>query len=69
MSELSQGNRSTQERGMRICGCFLGGAQVEKLPMDARERMAERLSKVVSRHFCQHPEEYRSFLERRGKQK
>lgn len=44
---------------------FLNGEPSEKLPQEALDRMAERLSRVVSQHFRDHPEEYERFLNSR----
>ena len=46
---------------------YLNGEPVTVIPAEAREKMAERLSRVVSQHFSQHPEEYEAFLAARGK--
>jgi len=40
------------------CTFFVGGKQVDKLTPEQCERMAERLSEVMSRYYTQHPEEY-----------
>lgn len=36
----------------------IGGKQVDKLTDDQRERMAQRLSEVMSTYYTAHPEEY-----------
>lgn len=36
----------------------IGGKQVDKLTDDQRERMAQRLSDVMSTYYTAHPEEY-----------
>ena len=41
---------------------YLNGEPVTVIPPEAQEKMAERLSRVVSQHFSQHPEEYEAFL-------
>ena len=47
---------------------FLNGEPVERIPEWAQEKMAERLSRVVSQYFMQHPDEYERFLKARKKQ-
>lgn len=41
---------------------FLNGVQVDKIPEEAKAVMSERLGRVVSQHFKEHPEEYEPFL-------
>ncbi len=41
---------------------FLNGEPVDTIPQCALDKMAERLSRVVSQHFAQHPDEYERFL-------
>ena len=41
---------------------FLNGEPVERLPQEALDAMSKRLSRVVSEHFTQHPDEYELFL-------
>lgn len=36
----------------------IGGKQVDTLTAEQRERVAQKLSEVVSRYYSQHPEEY-----------
>lgn len=36
----------------------IGGKQVDTLTAEQRERMAQKLSEVVSRYYSAHPEEY-----------
>lgn len=36
----------------------IGGKQVETLTEEQRERIAQRLSEVVSRYYSAHPDEY-----------
>ena len=36
----------------------IGGNQVDKLTPEQTERMAQRLSEVMSRYYTNHPEEY-----------
>lgn len=43
-------------------GFFLNGEPIEKLPQWACDKLSERLSDVVSRHFAQHPDEYERYL-------
>lgn len=40
----------------------LNGEPVDKIPEWAQEKMAERLSRVVSQYFSEHPDEYERFL-------
>ena len=40
------------------CTFFVGGKQVDKLTPEQCERMAERLSEVMSRYYTQHPDEF-----------
>ena len=37
----------------------IGGKQVETLTEEQRERMAQKLSEVMSRYYSNHPEEYK----------
>ena len=41
---------------------FLNGEPIDRLPQEALDAMSERLSRVVSRYFSQHPDEYEAFL-------
>lgn len=36
----------------------IGGKQVDTLTEEQREKMAQKLSEVMSRYFSLHPEEY-----------
>lgn len=36
----------------------IGGKQVDTLTAEQRERVAQKLSEVVSRYYSQHPDEY-----------
>lgn len=36
----------------------IGGQQVETLTEEQRERVAQRLTEVMSRYYSAHPEEY-----------
>lgn len=36
----------------------IGGKQVDQLTPEQTERMAQRLSEVMSRYYANHPEEY-----------
>lgn len=38
----------------------IGGEQVESLTDAQTEKMAQRLSEVVSRYYSQHPDEYKN---------
>lgn len=38
---------------------FIGGKQVDTLTAEQRERMAQKLSKVMSRYYSSHLEEYK----------
>ena len=40
------------------CTFFVGGKQVDKLTPEQCERMAQRLSEVMSLYYTAHPEEY-----------
>ena len=42
---------------------YLNNEPVEKIPEQAMQTMAERLSFVVSTYFSNHPDEYVRFLE------
>lgn len=44
---------------------FLNGEPVDVIPQEALDKMAERLSRVVSQHFREHPDEYERFLKSR----
>ncbi len=44
---------------------FLNDKSVDVIPQWAIDRMSERLSRVVSLHFAQHPDEYERFLRSR----
>ncbi len=44
---------------------FLNGEPVDEIPQWALDKMSERLSRVVSQHFSQHPDEYERFLKSR----
>ena len=44
---------------------YLNGEPVETIPPEALDKMAERLSRVVSLHFAEHPDEYEAFLRSR----
>lgn len=41
---------------------YLNDEPVEVLPQWALDKMAENLSRVVSLHFMQHPDEYERYL-------
>lgn len=41
---------------------YLNGKPVDKIPDEALKIMSERLSRVVSQYFSEHPDEYRRFL-------
>lgn len=36
----------------------MGGKQIDKLTPEQKERMAKRLSEVMSLYYANHPEEY-----------
>ena len=40
------------------CTFFIGDKQVDKLPPEYLDKMAERLSLVMSRYYTAHPDEY-----------
>ena len=40
------------------CTFFIGNKQVDKLPPEYLDKMAERLSLVMSRYYTAHPDEY-----------
>ena len=40
------------------CTFHIGGKQVDSLTPEQLDRMAERLSEVMSRYYSVHPEEY-----------
>lgn len=40
---------------------YLNGKPIDKLPPEAVEIMAERLSRVMSQHLREHPEEIPAF--------
>lgn len=40
------------------CTFFIGDKQVEKLPLEYLDRMADRLSLAVSRYYTAHWDEY-----------
>lgn len=48
---------------------FLNGEPVDKIPQWALDKMSERLSRVVSEYFMQHPDEYERFLAAREKKR
>ena len=37
---------------------YIGDKEVDKLPEEYLDKMAERLSETMSRYYSQHPEEY-----------
>lgn len=37
---------------------FYGGKQVDRLPQEALDRISERMSRVMSEYYSQHPDEY-----------
>ena len=39
---------------------YYKGEQVETLPQEARDRISERLTEVMSTYYTAHPEEYRA---------
>lgn len=41
---------------------YLEGKPVDKLPPEALQKMSENLSRVVSRYFSNHPDEYERYL-------
>lgn len=41
---------------------FLNGEPSERISREALDKMADRLSRVVSQHFREHPDEYERFL-------
>ena len=41
---------------------YLNGKPVDKIPDYALKIMSERLSRVVSQHFSEHPDEYRRYM-------
>lgn len=48
---------------------YLNGEPVDKIPEEVKNVWAERLSRVVSQHFREHPDEYERFLKGREQQK
>lgn len=47
-------------RGQKLtCTFYVGGKQVDKLTPEQTERMAERLSEVMSIYYTAHPDEYK----------
>lgn len=41
------------------CTFYIGGKQVEKLTPEQSERIAQRLSEVMSLYYTNHPEEFK----------
>lgn len=41
------------------CTFYIGNKQVDKLPPEYLDRMAERLSQTMSAYYTQHIEEYK----------
>ena len=39
---------------------YYKGEQVETLPQEARDRISERLTEVMSTYYTAHPDEYRA---------
>ena len=48
---------------------YLNAESVKELPPWATDKISERLSRVVSLYFSQHPDEYEEFLKSREKNK
>lgn len=46
---------------------YLNDESIDVLPPWASDKISERLSRVVSLYFSQHPEEYEEFLSSREK--
>lgn len=46
---------------------YYKGEQVETLPQEARDRISERLTVVMSAYYTAHPEEYRAVKDVRSK--
>lgn len=49
--------KNKKSRGLTVT-LFIGNKQVDKLTAEQQERMAERLSKTMSRYYSSHPSEY-----------
>lgn len=47
---------------------YYKGEQVETLPQEARDRISERLTVVMSAYFSAHPEEYSAVKDIRNKE-
>ncbi len=41
---------------------YLGGKQVDRLPPEYLDKMAERLGETMSIYYTKHPDEYRTLL-------
>ncbi len=48
---------------------YLNGEPVDKLPDYALKIMSERLSRVVSQYFSEHPDEYIRYIEGRERRR
>ena len=48
---------------------YLNGVEVTEIPKEALAIMSERLSRVVSTYFSEHPDEYERFLAERERKK
>ena len=55
--------KKTLPKGWQPPKFYLNGEQVDRIPQEALDVMSERLSRVVSQYFKEHPEEYEPFLE------
>ena len=49
--------KNKKSKGLTVT-LFIGNKQVDKLTAEQQERMAERLSKTMSRYYSSHPSEY-----------
>ena len=48
---------------------YYKGVQVETLPQEARDRISERLTVVMSAYYTAHPEQYAALKDVRNKEK
>ncbi len=48
---------------------YLNGVEVKEIPKEALAIMSERLSRVVSAYFSEHPDEYERFLAERERKR
>ena len=66
MSNIAKQKSGAATAGTAPPRFYLDGVPVTEIPPEAKQKMAERLSRVVSEYFSLHPDEYEAFLNARA---